>query len=199
MDFVAKPVIVKAFQLNMHVSNQPDWVTHDVASGVLTFHSDHWLCEGVRADFGDWYVQDIGIVSEQDFEYRYCQHDPHDINMSHIMSLEQMVKAVHHLNLKWWYDKDGQPIKRNKGEMLMLIVSELSEAMEGDRKNLMDDHLPSFDMETVEIADTLVRLLDYAGGHKKQIASAFYHKLQYNKTRKDHTYEQRAKEGGKRY
>lgn len=73
---------------------------------------------------------------------------------------------VHELNKKWWRDlKTGTPIQRNKGEQGMLIVSELSEAMEGARKDLMDDHLPHRTMEEVEIADTLIRCLDYRYGH----------------------------------
>ena len=43
----------------------------------------------------------------------------------------------------WWNDVNtGQPLERNKGELLMLMVSEIAEAMEGERKGLMDSHLP---------------------------------------------------------
>ncbi|XUM19805.1 hypothetical protein ACRAVF_19255 [Bradyrhizobium oligotrophicum S58] len=38
----------------------------------------------------------------------------------------------------------------------MLIVSEIAEAMEGERKSLMDDHLPHRKMVEVELADTLI-------------------------------------------
>lgn len=79
-------------------------------------------------------------------------------------------ERVHIANAKWWRDLDGVPIKRNKGEQLMLVVSEISEAMEGARKNKMDDHLPQRKMEEVEIADALIRMLDYRFGHGHRTA-----------------------------
>jgi len=45
----------------------------------------------------------------------------------------------------------------------MLTTSELAEALEGDRKNLMDDKLPQYKMFDVEIVDTFIRLFDIAG------------------------------------
>ena len=99
----------------------------------------------------------------------------------------------------WWTDlSTGQPLVRNKGEMLMLIVTEVAEAMEGVRKNLQDDHLPEHKMETVEIADTLVRLFDYIGGHGLEIATAFTDKLEYNCVRQDHSVEHRQSANGKK-
>jgi len=53
---------------------------------------------------------------------------------------------------------------RNKGELLMLCVSELAEAMEGHRKDKMDDKLPHRKMAEVELADFLIRAFDMAGG-----------------------------------
>lgn len=80
--------------------------------------------------------------------------------------MNDLAARVHAANEKWWRDPStGEPIERNRGEMLMLMVSELSEAMEGARKDLMDDHLPERKMEEVEIADCMVRLLDYVAGH----------------------------------
>src|ERR1700688_3294427 len=47
----------------------------------------------------------------------------------------------------WWKDaKTRQPIERNFGELIALIHSELSEALEGDRKNLMSDHILGYSM-----------------------------------------------------
>lgn len=54
----------------------------------------------------------------------------------------------------------GEPKWRNPGEMLMLAVSELAEAMEGHRKNLMDDKLPHRPMIEVELADYVIRVCD---------------------------------------
>lgn len=80
-------------------------------------------------------------------------------------NLNQLALEVHEANAKWWTDLDtGQPIDRNKGELLLLMVSELSEAMEGERKDLMDDKLPHRKCAEVEMADVVIRTLDFAGG-----------------------------------
>lgn len=77
----------------------------------------------------------------------------------------ELAAVVHEGNKKWWVDpKTGAPIQRNKPEMLMLMVSEIAEAMEGERKDLMDDHLPHRKMAEVEMADFIIRLLDFIGG-----------------------------------
>lgn len=86
------------------------------------------------------------------------------------LDLNAMAARVHAANHKWWHDLDtGKPLVRNRGELCMLMVSELSEAMEGERKNLMDDHLPHRRMAEVEMADTFIRVLDYAGGFNYEL------------------------------
>jgi hypothetical protein len=81
------------------------------------------------------------------------------------MSLNELAEAVHKANIKWWRDiETSEPIQRNKKELLSLVISEISECLEGRRKDLMDDKLTHRKMEEVEMADTYIRLLDYAGG-----------------------------------
>ena len=71
---------------------------------------------------------------------------------------------VHAANEKWWRDLDtGEPIERDDGELFALMASELSEALEGERKNLDDDKLVQFKMAGVEMADFVIRILDYTG------------------------------------
>lgn len=102
----------------------------------------------------------------------------------------------------WWNDpKTGESLKgkRNVGEMLCLVHSEISEAMEGHRKNLQDDKLPHRKMIEVELADAMIRILDLAGGLNLDLAGALAEKLAFNTQRPDHKPENRAKEGGKAY
>lgn len=80
--------------------------------------------------------------------------------------LNDLALYVHLINQKWWHDLDGVPLDRDVGEMLMLIVSEVAEAMEGRRKSLMDDKLPHRAMAEVELADTCIRILDTLGSKK---------------------------------
>lgn len=99
----------------------------------------------------------------------------------------------------WWTNADGTPKEINVGEKLMLIVSEVAEAMEGDRKGIKDDHLPKRDMLEVELADAMIRILDLAGGLNLDIAGAMVEKLAYNANREDHKPENREAAGGKKY
>lgn len=86
------------------------------------------------------------------------------------MNLNQHAKIIHAANAKWWQDLEtGKPIPRNAGELLALVISEICECLEGERKNLMDDHLPHRKMAEVEMADAYIRLLDFAGGFEIKI------------------------------
>lgn len=126
-----------------------------------------------------------------------------------LMQRDRIIQAVNTLtdichsasrNAGWWHDiKTGESLKRNKGEMLMLMVSELAEAMEADRKSLQDDHLPQYDGVSVEIADCLIRIFDFVGGFGLKTAEAMADKIEYNANRADHKIENRLKDNGKKY
>ena len=88
---------------------------------------------------------------------------------------------------------------RNVGELLCLVHSEISEAMEGHRKGLMDDKLPTRSMLEVELADAVIRIFDTSGGLGLDVAGAIAEKLEYNATRHDHTLENRRAVGGKKF
>lgn len=116
------------------------------------------------------------------------------------MNLNDYATEVHQANQKWWRDiHTGLPLDRNVGELLMLCVSELSEALEGHRKNLMDDKLPHRKMFEVELADTIIRILDICGGMGLDLEGAYSEKMLYNAVRADHKIQNRLSENGKKY
>lgn len=78
-------------------------------------------------------------------------------------NFNELSQAIHAENAKWWIDLEtGARLNRNKGELICLMHSELSEAFEGF--DIQDDHLPNRHMFHVELADAIIRLHDYAGG-----------------------------------
>lgn len=103
-------------------------------------------------------------------------------------------------NYQWWHDlHTGAKLDRNRGELLMLMVSELAEAMEGERKGLMDDKLPHRRMAEVELADTIIRILDCAGAFGYDLDGAIAEKRAFNAHRADHKAAARLADGGKKF
>ena len=99
----------------------------------------------------------------------------------------------------WYKDPaSGHDVKRNFGEVVALMHSELSEALEADRKGLKDDKLPHRDGREVEFADCIIRILDTAAALGLDVAGAVIEKNRYNRQRADHKIEARAA-GGKKY
>lgn len=127
----------------------------------------------------------------------------------HHRSLQAMCRMIHGLNRHagWWEDSEtGEDVMTwpPKFRMLwvmsklLLCVTELAEATEGARKDLMDDKLPHRKMIEVELADAVIREFDLAGGLGLDLAGAIMEKLAYNSVREDHTREHRAGEHGKK-
>lgn len=131
-------------------------------------------------------------------------------------SAEHLTRLCHGLAAEsgWWTDlKTGESttspcygtqlipdlLKINVPEKLCLIHSEISEGMEGFRKDLMDDKLKHRPMLEVELADAVIRIFDLAGGIGLDVAGAIAEKLLVNATREDHKLENRVKAGGKAF
>ncbi len=111
----------------------------------------------------------------------------------------------------WWTDLEtGADLseemrKRSRlgvalaAEKLALVHSEVSEALEGHRKDLMGDKLPHRKMIEVELADAVIRIGDLAGALGLDLGGAIAEKLAFNANRPDHKPENRNADGGKKY
>lgn len=73
---------------------------------------------------------------------------------------------------------------RNNGEMVALIHSEISEALEALRAgNPEDPKLPEFSSVEVELADAVIRIMDMARARGYRVGDAILAKAQYNESR----------------
>lgn len=128
-------------------------------------------------------------------------------------TLTWLSEYIHQSNIAagWWTDSEmiewgmNSPMTGEESILkyviptkLALVHSEVSEALEGYRKGLMDDKLPERPMIEVELADAIIRILDIAGALELDIGGALVEKFNYNQTRADHKPENRAAEGGKK-
>ena len=132
-----------------------------------------------------------------------------DLIASAASELQHYCHGQAHYN-GWWTDLGtGQDMRssgypklsptKNVGELLCLVHSEVSEAMEGHRKLLMDDKIPTRTMLEVELADAVIRCFDISGGLGLDIAGAIAEKLAYNGKRADHQIKNRREANGKKF
>ncbi|HOK39604.1 MAG TPA: nucleotide pyrophosphohydrolase [bacterium] len=88
------------------------------------------------------------------------------------MEINEMVELCHKVaKEKGFWEKE-----RETGTILMLIVSELGEALEADRNN-------DFENFKEEIADTVIRIFDYCGYLKIDLEKEILKKYEKNKLR----------------
>lgn len=119
-------------------------------------------------------------------------------------SLAHLQDTIYRGNVQagWWKNiKTDEAFPKGDVTLILsklaLVHSEVSEAVEGVRKGLNDDHLPERPMAEVELADAIIRAFDLAGHEGWDLAGAIIEKLYYNSKRKDHSIEARLADGGK--
>ena len=116
------------------------------------------------------------------------------------MNIKEIQQEIHKVNVEkgFWEDR------KNVGEVLMLIVSELGEALDAHRADKQAD-VEAFDARSIdrtepadyqadfqqcikdtfedEIADTVIRIFDMCEGFGIDLERHIELKLEYNKTR----------------
>ena len=89
------------------------------------------------------------------------------------LSINDFIKQCHCVAKdKGWWEKE-----RNEGELIALMHSELSEALEA-----MRNHAKVADIAE-ELADCCIRIFDYCGARDIDLEKALHKKIEYNKTR----------------
>jgi len=94
---------------------------------------------------------------------------------------DEMQAEVHRIAIsKGWWD-----VARADGEIIALIHSELSECLEACRSlyPVIDKHIHDRMNAEVELADAVIRIMDFAGARGWDVAGAMIDKIKYNRSR----------------
>jgi NTP pyrophosphatase (non-canonical NTP hydrolase) len=94
--------------------------------------------------------------------------------------LKELAEAIHQNAIrKGFYDPPPSDLER-----FTLMHAEISEAAEGIRhSNPPSEHIPEFSSVEEEMADTIIRILDYAEYRQLRLCEAILAKHEYNLTR----------------
>ena len=118
-----------------------------------------------------------------------------------IDGIHALARLIRETNFPRWYRNPatGEAVERNFGEVVALMHSELSEALEAHRKNLADDKLTHRPGIEVEFADCITRIMDTSAELGLDVACALIEVNRNNRKRADHSDAARIAAGGKAY
>jgi NTP pyrophosphatase (non-canonical NTP hydrolase) len=89
------------------------------------------------------------------------------------LGINKLIEECHRIAREkgWWQDE------RNDGELIALMHSELSEALEAMRNHANLDNVAE------ELADCCIRIFDFCGARGINLEAMLRKKIDYNKTR----------------
>jgi len=89
--------------------------------------------------------------------------------------------ACHKMACEKGFWGDGPKIAYPPERKVLLMHTELSELAEALRNpNADHQHIEDFSAEEIELADLVIRAMDYAGGRELRLAEAIIVKMDYN-------------------
>lgn len=105
-----------------------------------------------------------------------------------IKEFDNLSREIHETAVKkGWWEKDEDHTK------ILLMHTELSEYVQASRDpEKPDKHLPHFPATYIEMADVVIRIMDFCFRHNMDLGKAIVEKSKYNKKRP-------YKHGGKKF
>ena len=104
------------------------------------------------------------------------------IQRQFVHAFNMLAAALHADNIArgfWPADEE-----RNNGELIALMHSELSEALEALRHgNPPSDHIAEFSGVEEELADCIIRIMDMSAARGYRVAEAIIAKVEFNRSR----------------